>query len=166
MKRLLLLVAASAAISSAAAAQDVRSDAVACRDIATTGLYRRCALWIDGQRVRRGEEGVVVGRPGFFKPAAMTKLVVGDSAQRYAELFERRSRQSNAFLVGTAVFVTSTYVYIANRQCSPDCGNENLIAGAFTVGSMGLLISGVSLQVRAQRAAARAVWWNNERFSR
>src|SRR4051812_44577771 len=108
MKRLFVLIAVSAAISTAAGAQDERSDSAACRDSAAPGMYRRCALWMEGNTVKRGEEGLVGGRWGFFIPTRLTRLVVGDSAMTYARRFETRSKQSVALVVlGGAIMAFS-----------------------------------------------------------
>src|SRR5881392_2621186 len=121
MKRTLMLIAVSAAISTAVTPRhvagqtpDTRSDAVACRDSVSTGMYRRCALWMDGNRVRRGEDGVFVGRPGFLRPMALTRLVAGDSAMSYAALFEHRSRQSGAFLIAGGALMAAGLIVLDN----------------------------------------------------
>lgn len=169
MRRLLVLVAASTAISTAALGQDTRPDSVACRDSAAAGLYRRCALWMEGNTVKRGEGGQVVGRWGFFIPTPLTRLVAGDSAMYYARRFERRSKQSVGLLVlGAAVMVFSvskadcggTYDGCQYDYGFSSPGFNTLLAGAVLSGI------GAHLQVRAMRAGARAVWWNNERFAR
>jgi hypothetical protein len=173
MKRILALVAASAAISSAAPAQDTRSDLVACRDSATAGLYRRCALWIEGRNGRRGEEGTIVGRPGFFRPVAMTRIVAGDSAQMYAMQFERRMKQATTLqFIGGALLATAVGI-LDSRDCQQNIiggcdyrDNLDWVAGSLAVGGIVIAIPRMILQVKAQRAGAKAVWWNNERFSR
>jgi hypothetical protein len=174
MRKVLVLVAASVAISTAALAQDTRSDSEACRDTASVqGLYRRCALWIDGNKVRRGEEGIVVGRPGIFSPLRMSRLVAGDSAMRYAQLFEHRSKQSGGFLfVGSALLVASEVV-LGSRECHVNIigacdyrDNHDFVAGSLFVGGLGFTIPGAVLAAKARSAGARAVWWNNSRFAR
>ncbi len=173
MKRVLALIAVSAAISTAAAAQDTRPDSVACTDSVATGLYRRCALRIEGGKVRRGVEGVVVAKPRFFRPTALTRVVAGDSAVAYAGLFERRSGQASALQLVGGFLYAGAYVVLARRDCVPTgfgfCDyrdNHDWIAGSMAIGGLALSITGVVFQVKAQRAASRAVWWNNERFAR
>jgi hypothetical protein len=173
MKRILTLIAVSAAISTAAGAQDTRSDAVACMDSVVTGLYRRCALWIEGNRVRRGESGAVVGRPGFFRPIRMTQIVAGDSALAYARTYERRTRQSTTLLFIGGALLASAYAVLDSRACTSTIvdpcdhwDNGDWIAGSLAVGGLALSIPGLVLQVKGQRAGAQAVWWNNERFAR
>ena len=170
MKGMVLLIAVSAAISSAAGAQDTRSDIVACRDTATTGLYRRCALWLDGNSVRRGEEGLVVARPGFFTPIRLSRVVAGDSALWYAHRFEHRSRQAAFFGVIGALALAGT---LSSSNCVSGgafgCGAWDTHRGTalgLLVGGTVFSIAGVHFQVQARRAGAKAVWWNNERFAR
>ena len=173
MRRILTLIAVSAAISTAAGAQDTRSDAIACADSVVTGLYRRCALWIEGNRVRRGETGAVVGRPGFFRPIPMTRIVSGDSAVAYARTFERRTRQSNTLLFIGGMMFAGAYAVLDSRQCTSTLvdpcdhwDNGDWIAGSLGVGALAISIPGLILQVKAQKAGAQAIWWNNERFAR
>jgi hypothetical protein len=173
MKRILLLIAASATIVSALEAQDTRSDATACTDSVVTGLYRRCALWIEGAKVRRGESGAVVGRPGFFRPIRMTQLVAGDSAMSYARTFERRSRQSSTLLFVGGMMMAGAYMVLDSRQCTSTIvgtcdhrDNRDWIAGSLAIGGLAISIPGMFLEVKARKAGAQAVWWNNERFAR
>jgi hypothetical protein len=167
--RTLLLVVALATISSVAGAQDTRPDVEACRDSAVTDTYRRCALWMDGNNFRRGEEGLVVARQFFIVPAHLSRVVSGDSAVAYANLFERRSKQATALAVLGGVLMA---VSVANADCGGtyngcayDWGFDSpgfplLLAGAVSVGI------GAHFQVRAVRAGAKSVWWNNARYAR
>ena len=168
-RQVLMLIVASATIGTVASAQDTRPDSEACRDSAATGLYRRCALWMEGNKVRRGEDGVVVARQTFIIPPRLSRVVVGDSAVEYANLFERRTKQSTAMAVLGGVLMA---ISMANAECGGDyngCaydwgfdspGFPLLVAGAVSVG-----IS-AHFQVRAHRAGEKAVWWNNARFAR
>src|SRR5690348_999025 len=109
-----MLIVASAAISTAAVGQDTRPDVEACRDSTATGMYRRCALWMEGDKVRRGEEGTIVARQFLIMPPKLSRWVVGDSALAYANLFERRHKQSTAlYVLGVALVAIS----IANAEC-------------------------------------------------
>jgi hypothetical protein len=169
LKKVLMLIVASATIGTLAAAQDTRADSEACRTEAAVGAYHRCALWFEGNKVRRGSEGTVVAGQGLFGPPHLTQLVAGDSAMRYARLFERRSKQSMALVViGAAVMVLSA----TQADCS---GKYSGCEYDWSFGSpaFGILLGGAALtgigagfQVRATRAGAKAVWWHNERFAR
>jgi hypothetical protein len=164
-----MLIVASATVGSVASAQDTRPDSEACQDSVATGMYRRCALWMEGMKVRRGEEGVVVARQMFIIPPRLSRVVAGDSALAYANLFERRSKQSTAMAILGGVLMA---ISVANAECGGaysgcayDWGFDSpgfplLVAGAVSVG-----IS-AHFQVRAMRAGAKAVWWNNSRFAR
>jgi hypothetical protein len=170
MKKILMLVVASAAISGTAAAQDTRSDNVACLDTtAAAGMYRRCALWMEGNKVHRGEEGTVVTRQGFFVPPHLTRFVAGDSARAYANKFERRSKQSIALFVLGGIF---TGLSVAQARCGGQYSGCAYDYGFDSPGFNMLLAGGVmaavggGLQVSAAKAGHRAVWWNNARFAR
>ena len=171
MKNVLLLVVASATISAVAAAQDTRSDAAACLDTsaALVGMYQRCALWMEGNKVHRGEEGTIVARQRIILPPRLSRFVVGDSAIRYANLFERRSKQSTALYVLSGVFVALSAF---NAQCGGDYNGCAYDYGFDSPGFSLLITGGVlsvlgaGFHVSAQKAGARAVWWNNARYSR
>jgi hypothetical protein len=167
-RQVMMLIVASATIGTMASAQDGRPDSEACRDSVATGLYRRCALWMENGRIRRGEEGVIVGRQFFIMPPRLSRVVAGDSALAYANLFERRSKQSTGMaLLGGVLFGVSlaSTGCDGSNSCISDWGFGNagfplLIAGTASLGI------GAHLQVRALRAAAKSVWWNNSRFAR
>jgi hypothetical protein len=129
-------------------------------------------LWVDGGKVRRGEEGAVVGRPGFFRPMALTRVVAGDSAMSYAVLFEHRARQSNVFGIAGGALTAAGLIVLARRPCQPTffgCDhrdNGDWVGGSLIVPGVLLGIVSGAIQVRAQRARAKAVWWNNKHFAR
>lgn len=150
-------------------------DAVACADT-TPGVatYARCALLLDRPGVRRGVEATVVARPGIFSPFALSRLVVGDSAKMYAARYERSARTAQFFGLLGAALVAAGVVYADAHHASADCitgypckdtVDETVPLGLVIAGTGAFVIS-VPLQLQAQRAAARAVWWNNARFAR
>lgn len=157
-----------------ALAQDVPQPAGECA-AAAGASYVRCALWIDGQRVRRGGEGVVVGRPGFFRPLRLTRLVQGDSALHYARGFERNTARAGGFGLLSLGFVVGAYVVAASHDCDPDpvfpvCSNsdDEYVAGAVALLAGGLVSGIVSavFQNHARRDASRSVFWNNSVYAR
>ena len=172
MKRIVLFLVASVTFVGSAGAQDSRSDAVACADTTpSAGLYRRCALWDDGTRIRRGEEGVVVAAPRFLAPIAMTRAVRGDSAMAYARLYERRAKQGGALVIVGAALMGAGIAVLANRECQPTfigCDyrdNGDWVAGSLYVPGLVLSVAGGITISRARRAKGRAIWWNNARFA-
>ncbi len=137
--------------------------------------YQRCALWLDGRRVRRGVDGAIVGEPGFFSPLRLTRLVEGDSAAAHAARFERNTATSGLFGLLSALSFAGAWITADSYECRPeptfgicttndDMWNVGVIAfgiGAVVTG----VISGV-LQRRAGRAANRAIFWHNANFAR
>jgi hypothetical protein len=137
--------------------------------------YTRCALWIDGPRVRQGAEGVVVGKPGFFRPLRLTRLVQGDSALHYARGFERNNARAGGFAFLSLAFGVASYVVIDSYDCNRDaflgvCTNSDdestmgalaLLAGSLVTG----IVSGV-FQNHARRDASRSVFWHNAAYAR
>lgn len=176
VKQVLMLVATAVAIgiggaprSASGQAPDMRPDTEACRDSVVTGMYRRCALMFEGNKVRRGSDGVVVAGQGLFGPPHLTRIVVGDSAMAYARLFERRSNQSMAllFLGGVVIGLSATQADCSGQYsgCAYDWGFGSP-AFAMLLGGGILTGIGAHFQIRATRAGAKAVWWHNERFAR
>ena len=176
IKRLMMLVAASAAISAAVAPRFASGQAPgdvpepeSCKGSVIPGAYHRCALLFEGNKVRRGSDGVVVAGQGLFGPPHLTELVAGDSAMRYARLFERRSKQSMALVViGAVVMMGSTAAAECGGSYSGCAYDWGLKSTGFNVLLGGAVLTGVgiNLQLRATRAGMKAVWWHNERFAR
>ena len=164
-----MLVAAEAAAQEAAA-----GPATEC---AANGgaAYQRCALWLDGRRVRRGVDGGVVGEPRFFSPLRLTRLVEGDSALAQARRFERNTATSGFFGLLSALSLAGAWIVIDSYECRPEptfgictTSDDAYSAGAIAFLAGGLvtgIVSGV-LQQRAARAANRAIFWHNANFAR
>jgi hypothetical protein len=157
----------------AAAGQDPAIPAAECS--ASGASYMRCALWIDGQRVKRGAEGVVVGKPGFFRPLRLTQLVQGDSAMHYARGFERNTARAGGFGLLSAAFLVAGYIVADSYDCDRDaflgvCTNSDdestfTAVGLIVGGIVSGIVSGV-FQQHARRDASRSVFWHNARFAR
>lgn len=164
---------ASTSLPSFAAAQ-VSGPASECA-AGAGAAYQRCALWLDGRRVRRGVEGAVVAEPGFFSPTRLTRVVEGDSATKYARSYERNTTRSGVFGLLSGLMIGAAWIVADAYECDPDptfgiCTNTDdnygiasiaLIAGGFA----SAIVSGV-LQQRAGRAASRAIFWHNANFAR
>ena len=155
------------------AAQETLAQTTECS--ASGASYMRCALWIDGQRVRRGPEGVVVGRPGFFRPLRLTPLVQGDSAVHYAHGFERNTARAGGFGLLSAAFIVSAFIVADSWDCDRDttlgiCTNNDDGVNATAIGLLaGGLVSGIVSSVfqhHARRDASRSVFWHNANFAR
>jgi hypothetical protein len=157
----------------AAAAQDAATQAAECS--ASGASYVRCGLWLDGLRVRRGGEGVVVAKPGFFRPLRLTQIVQGDSALQYARGFERNTARAGGFALLSAALMIGAVVVAESWDCDRDtvigvCTNNDdgtnvaavsLLAGGLVSG----IVSGV-FQQHARRDASRSVFWHNASFAR
>lgn len=173
---LALTVVAGTSSAAQSAPPPWNPDSIVCVDsaVAAASAYGRCALMYDRNVIRRGIDGAVVEKPGFLRPIRLERLVVGDSAKRYAASYERNGRRASILgIVGGALMLTSVTVADVqmNRDCSGPYGgcytNDPGVAPAmmFVAGSASLLLT-IPFQLRADRAAVRAVWWNNMRFGR
>jgi hypothetical protein len=175
MKIVKLLIGVCALVIPAATdAQDPPQPATECA-AGVAAPYLRCALWIDGSRVRRGAEGVVIAQPGFFRPLRFARHVQGDSAVHYARSFERNAGRAGGFAALSAAFLVAAYIVADNYDCEPQsvfglCTNsdddEALTVGLLAGGALvSAIISGV-FQRRATHAAGRSILWHNANFAR
>jgi hypothetical protein len=148
--------------------------AAQCADSIGPAAYQRCALWLDGTRVRRGSDGAVVARPGFFAPARLSRVVAGDSARAYAALYERNARRSYLLGALSGALLVAAYIVADSYDCARGifgvCTNADdshaLATLGLTVAGAVTLVASVPFTVRATRAMGRAVWWHNARFAR
>lgn len=163
-----------ATLATQSPAQQVPGPATSCAE-GVGAPYRRCALWLDGRRVRRGAEGAVVAEPGFFMSPRLTGIVEGDSAMAQARAFERNSNRSIVFGVLSGLMFVGAWSVAEAFDCRPDptfgfCtttdDNYGLAAAGLLVGGIVSGIASTVLQQRANRAAARAIFWHNSNFAR
>ena len=105
----------------------------------------------------------------LFHPTRLQRLVAGDSAAHYAYLFERRTTQSRVLgLLG----VTALAISVSKANCGggyDGCAYDwGFNSAGFTMLVSGSALSAMSalFHVSASRAGMRAVWWNNERYTR
>ncbi|HYC51822.1 MAG TPA: hypothetical protein VEB19_11985 [Gemmatimonadaceae bacterium] len=157
-----------------AGAQDAPQPATECA-VGASAAYVRCALWIDGARIRRGSDGAIVAQPGFFRPPRLARLVQGDSAVHYGRSFERNSSRSLVFGVISGLLLGTAWVVADQYNCNPEsmfgiCTNndddEALTIGLLALGSLASGITSGVFQVKARRAGARSVFWHNANFAR
>lgn len=134
---------------------------------AGAAAYDGCALFLEGHQLKRGALGTVVASPGFWKPLPLLAEVGGDSAVRYARSFEYDAFRGN--VTGTAGGLLVAGGLFLARPSRSHGGNE--FARLET--SAGMILSGLvlgfvssSFNRRAASDAARALWWNNSRYTR
>ena len=143
--------------------------------VASSADYGRCALWVDGNRLRQGKSGEVVTKTGFFSSMRLTDHVIGDSAQAYARSYARNTRRATTLQLIGGVLLGAAYIVADSYDCDPEpsfgfctTGDDNYVFStiALTVGAIGFNIASVPFTLRARRHAAQAVLWHNERFAR
>ena len=137
--------------------------------------YVNCALWYDGRELRRGSDGAIIERPGFWGTMHLARHLVGDSAQSYARSFERNTRRSQALnLTGFVLFLAGSSL-LRSYECRPEptfgyCttrDDEYVMGSALLMGAGAVAwVVSAPFTLRAKRAAARAVWWHNAGFAR
>lgn len=140
----------------------------------TACTYRTCALRFEGGRLVRGLSGETVSRPGFIAPVRLVPHVAGDSALLYATKHDRAATRASwlsnggslALVAGLAIAV------VRDRGCQPlDFGScrdgdaLHITAAGLAIGGTVATFASIPFARQAWRLQARAVWWNNARFS-
>jgi len=130
------------------------------------GAYDSCALFLDGRRLKQGVQGAVVATPGFWKPLPLTAAVGGDSALFYARRFERNAIRGDATRAATGLLIVGGLLLTRPCRFNPTCGSRFLTGGSMMISGSLLGLVSSSLQHHAESDAARALWFNNSRYSR
>jgi hypothetical protein len=138
---------------------------VTCAD-ATPGSYDSCALFLDGQRLKQGVHGAVVATPGFWKPLPLTAAVGGDSARFYARRFERNAFRGDATSIASGLLMVGGLFVTRPCRFNSTCGSRFVTGGSMILSGSLLGLVSLSLHHHAESDAARAVWFNNSRYSR
>jgi hypothetical protein len=167
-----VIAAFVAVLSSAATArgQSAAPPNLCAEPVPAAGTYTTCALWMDARGIRKGVDGALLEKPGFFKPVALTRVVIGDSAKAYAATFDRRMKQG--FILSTigAVLTGVGVGLLSSHECHRDsfgyCTDDRLVEGGLIVAGAAFIVVSVPVQLSAQRAGAKSIFWNNARFAR
>ena len=162
----LTLAVALVAPASSRAQEPTASPSATCAE-ASPAAYGGCALFLEGRLLKRGALGTVVAKPGFWRPLPLVAEVGGDSAVRYARSFERNAFRGD--VTGGAGGLLMLGGLFLTRPPRSHGGNE---FARFETGA-GMMLSGIvlgfvssSFNRHAASDAARALWWNNSRYSR
>jgi hypothetical protein len=159
---LLVLATATARAQERAAVQPPRDSACS---------YRECALGIaprwNGLAVVRGAGGPRLANLHFFWPTDISPALRGDPFARGADSAAASARRAIALRRGgaalTDVGVIATGVALVSGLRARRMRTAQRAVGG--VGVAALLVS-VPLQLAADGALSRAVWWHNLRYTR
>jgi len=144
MKRATLLVLA---VALSAARPAAAQEPAAC-------TYDACALRVEDNRIVRGARGAQVARWGLFQTPELTSLVQGSAqAEEHARIFDRTAPRAQWVSLAGALLLVAP-------RLNDDRHTSDVELGAVISGAA-LTLYGATLQVRAQRALSRAVWWYN-----
>src|SRR5262252_1561417 len=167
--RLGLAVAATPFLSSVARAQEA-SPAPSSFTTRTctesgTGSYDACALFLEGRQLKRGSLGTVVATPGYWRPLPLVAEVGGDSAIWYARRFEHNAfRGKNIGTAGALLAFGGLFFIRPSHGRPPDLARFEAGAGMMLSGMVLGFVSS-SFDRHAASDAARAIWWNNSRYT-
>ena len=131
--------------------------------------FGRCALWFEGGELRRGSPGEIVEIEDVFKPVALSRYVIGDSAIVHARAYERDARQGLwvRFAAG-AFMLTGSIMALTGRHDGPpyDCHRITLRHDGLVLGGLALDLLSHPLRWRGELEATRALGWHNRELSR
>jgi hypothetical protein len=134
---------------------------------AGAAAYDGCALFLEGRLLKRGALGTVVATPGFWRPLPLIAEVGGDSAVRYARSFERNALRGKVTGVAGGLLVVSGLFLTRPARSHGSNDFARLETGAgLTLSGLVLGFVSSSSNRHAASDAARALWWNNSRYSR
>src|SRR5262245_4800449 len=108
--RSLMISAVTAAFSAPVLAQggpESVTVAPSCSDSVGSGIYARCALWLEGRSLRRGTDAVPIARHGLFWPVRLTPYLMGDSARSYGQVYDRNARRANVLGLASVVLAVA-----------------------------------------------------------
>ena len=124
--------------------------------------YTECALRMEGSQLIRGRD-VVVGRTSLTGMPRLARLVAAqDSAQAYAQTFDRLYPRSRWLMVTSGLLGGLALGIAMDRVDAPERG---FVIG---LGASSLLLGGTSwyLDRRATRALGSALYWHNASLPR
>lgn len=119
--------------------------------------YAECSLRLEGTRLIRGAD-LVIGRTTLTGMPRLASLVAStDSAQRYAQTFDRLYPRSRWVLLTSGALAGLALGIALDRVDAPE--RDFVLA----LGSSSAILGGVGwyLDRRATRALGRALWWHN-----
>jgi len=123
-------------------------------------------LFLEGRGLKRGALGTRVAKPGFWRPPPLIAEVGGDSALRYARSFERNSSRGKVTgAAGGLLMLGGLFLARPARSRGRDDFARFETAAGMTVSGMVLGLVSSSFNRHASSDAARALWWNNSRYS-
>jgi hypothetical protein len=116
----------------------------------------------------RGDRREALATSDRATPLPLRRFVTGDSAVKYALLYERDAfRATNVRFAAGALLLAGSIVTLRHRQSSPlRSANQWTIGTTLMLGSGPLWLLSVPLQRRADREAERAVWLHNDGLRR
>jgi hypothetical protein len=132
--------------------------------------YDSCGLRLEpgffGASIKRGVQGQTAAKIGLFN-SNIERIVQGsDSATRFARSF--RAQHTTAATLG---IIAGAVALVSVFQIDPwdDGGSndgDNDLATAGLIGSSVLGLVGAAVEISAQRALSRAIWWYNRDLPR
>jgi hypothetical protein len=142
------------------------------------GPYQNCKLTLQRNLLMMGTSKVVIVRALALHPIRLTQFVAGDSALKYARLYEKNTMRSMhvevvgsslfmaGFVTNHAGFLTNHIRFLANRRCNAvihfctSTPNHRAIAFTEHVG-LSMLALGVPMQIYARHQGYKAIDFYN-----
>jgi hypothetical protein len=139
------------------------------RGLSIAAPYAQCSLRLEGDRLLVAGREAPVSMEEPFRPVALSRFVVGDSARRYALQYEREVRTSMWLrFAGAAVMMAGSFRMMRQSPCGPHFPERQCMKFAdselFLLGAAVHLAS-YPLRTRGEWAGAKALGWHNGSLS-
>ena len=167
MRRRLVVAAFLMSACASAPVASAHAQAPSSPGIPAECTYATCALRVErgflSEYLVRGAAGERVGGNLGGFGGGMGPLLAGpDSAAKYARSYRSNKRTSATLgLLGAAAFV----VAMARSDWFKE-DDEDAVANAAAIASVGFAISTIPFTIRAQRDLSRGIWWYNAALRR
>lgn len=131
--------------------------------------YDSCGLRLEpgffGAKIVRGIQGETAAKVGLFN-SKIERIVQGsDSATRFVRSF--RAQHTTAATLGIIAGAVALVSVFQWEPWDDGTGNgDNDLATAGVIASSALGLVGAAVEVSAQRALSRAIWWYNRDLPR
>jgi hypothetical protein len=129
--------------------------------------YDECVLRLDGHVLARGYAHETIALSDGFSPLPLKRFVTGDSALKYATLYERDGWRAGALhLIGGALLLAGSFTTLGQRGPMDRSHPFGRTGAKLMLGGGAFYLIRLPFAFRADREAELAVRWSNARLHR
>jgi hypothetical protein len=126
--------------------------------------FEHCGLRFDHFRLLQGNDEREIDYSTLFRPVELSRVVVGDSARRYATRYRYESYAAKWFISVGSIALLSSIIYPKFNVCEQGpCDREQarVFSRSLLRGSLVSFTFGIPLSFLASQSGDRAVAWHN-----